>query len=223
MLRYVHFPSLSGILTVAFQKVLSSVKLANKYDYLYDIIKPYLGEGLVSASGPNHKKHRRIIQPHLNLNFCANVLSILQKHINFHLTLLDTKYCQNNNDDEYFDICTDNHKCFVDFVCEVFMGTKINAQKGENKKFIQAAIDMYRLGINKMTKPWLRFNFIYKMTKEYKHDMLALKEFRRFGEKVSKTLLKKHIKFKKFTTLRLYAIRKNEERKGYSTIRRWCP
>lgn len=74
----------------------------------------------------------------------------------------------------------------MDFVCEVLMGTKINAQKGENQVFIQAAIDMYQLGINKMVKPWLRFDFIYRLTKEYKQDMNALKVFREFGEKVNK-------------------------------------
>lgn len=135
----------------------------------------------MSASGPNHKKHRRVIQPLFNLKFCNDIIPILQKHINVLMTKID----QHTNSSEFFNICHYNHKCFVDVVGEIIMGTNFNAQHTkENDGFIQAAIDMYYLTLNKMVKPWLRINLFYKLTKEYKIDVNTTKQMRSFGEKI---------------------------------------
>lgn len=69
------------------------------------------------------------------------------------------------------------------------MGTKINAQIGENEKFAESAIVMFYFFVNKLMKPWLKINFIYKFTKDYRKHTETVKEFRTFGEKVSYKLI----------------------------------
>lgn len=72
---------------------MSSNKFSHKHE-IYDLIKSFFGEGLITASGIIlvqfyfissisllHKEYRRIIQPYFNLEFSVECIEIFEKHV----------------------------------------------------------------------------------------------------------------------------------------------
>ncbi|CAH0559424.1 unnamed protein product [Brassicogethes aeneus] len=156
------------------QRILSSPKFYHKHD-LYRFVKSYLGNGLVSGSGPTYKKHRRIIQPLFNLKYCTNQIEIMQKY-----TDVCMKNLESYVDKGTFDIHLISHKCFVDIIGETILGTKMNIQKNGYTKFCKSAIDMYANGFTRLTRPWLHPDFIYKFTNNYKREKEIIKDIKDF-------------------------------------------
>ncbi|KAF5305193.1 hypothetical protein FQA39_LY09281 [Lamprigera yunnana] len=140
------------------EKILSSTKLVHKHD-VYDLFKIYVGDGLLSNSGEKYKKHKRLIQPFINLKFTINHIENIQKHINIYMCKL-SKYCNGPT----FDIHDLTHDCFADIVGEAILGTQINSQHGKNLDYIHASIEMYAVGYSRLMRPWLHPNIIYNNT-----------------------------------------------------------
>ncbi|XP_060524435.1 uncharacterized protein LOC132700875 [Cylas formicarius] len=137
------------------EKIMSSPKFAHKHD-LYEFIKPYLGEGLVTGSGALYKQHRRIIQPIFDLKFAHECVCIMQKHINICMDKLE----------EFVDKGTFNyghvvHKCMVDIIQEILFGIDAKVQQKGYKPFDQAMIDVYNFGFTRLVKPWLHPDIIF--------------------------------------------------------------
>lgn len=90
---------------------MSSSKFAHKHE-IYDFIKPFLGEGLVSGSGQVYRMHRRIIQPMFSMKFCCDNLDVFQKHADECVE----KLAQYVDGGETFDIQKIMHKCYANTV-----------------------------------------------------------------------------------------------------------
>ncbi|KAK4880676.1 hypothetical protein RN001_008822 [Aquatica leii] len=156
---------LGSILVVYFscpqhlQKILSSSKLAHKHD-VYDLVKIYLGDGLVSNSGEKYKKHRRLIQPLINVKFTSENIKMFQKHIDVYLNKL-SKHCGKKT----FDVHDLTHHCFADIFGESILGIQMNAQEGKNMDYTHATMEMYTVGYARLMRPWLHIDAIYNRTK----------------------------------------------------------
>lgn len=100
-----------------FQKILSSTKFAYKHD-VYDFIKVYVGDGLISGSGPKYKTHRRIIQPMFNMWFVSECARYIQNHVDVCMNQLEEYVGK-----ESFDFGHMVHKCMVD----VFKGMSMQS------------------------------------------------------------------------------------------------
>lgn len=140
------------------EKILSSSKLAYKHE-AYDLVKIYLGDGLVSNSGEKYKKHRRLIQPLINLKFASGNIKNMQKHINIYIEKLKG-FCGKGE----IDVHDFTHRCFADIIGEIMLGTQMGAQIGRNLEFVHASDEMYKVGHARIMRPWLHPEIIYNLT-----------------------------------------------------------
>ncbi|CAG9768804.1 unnamed protein product, partial [Ceutorhynchus assimilis] len=141
------------------EKILSSSKFAQKHD-IYEFIKIYLGEGLISGSGPTHKPHRRIIQPMFNLNFVNESSVFVQKHVDLCMKKLEAFVNKGT-----FDFHEVIHKCMIDMIKEIILGSCERSQINNRlSDFDQAMIDVYNFGFSRMAKPYLQPDIIYNLT-----------------------------------------------------------
>lgn len=101
------------------EKILSSTKFAYKHD-VYDFIKVYVGDGLISGSGPKYKTHRRIIQPMFNMCFVSECTRYIQNHVDVCMNQLE-EYVGKAT----FDFGQMVHKCMVDVFKGMWMQTSI--------------------------------------------------------------------------------------------------
>ncbi|XP_050308845.1 cytochrome P450 4C1-like isoform X2 [Anthonomus grandis grandis] len=139
-------------------KILTSSKFATKHD-IYDFIKIYLGEGLISGSGSLYKQHRRIIQPIFDLNFAKESVTFIQKHV----TLCMSKF-ENHVHNGTFDCHSVIHKCMVDIIKEIVLGSDERSQISGLSEFDQAMLDVYNFGFSRIVKPYLQPNVIFNLT-----------------------------------------------------------
>ncbi|KAF7279202.1 hypothetical protein GWI33_007608 [Rhynchophorus ferrugineus] len=140
------------------EKILSSSKFAHKHD-LYKFLQIFIGNGLISGSGSNHKLHRRIIQPMVNLNFVLVHLDIVHKHINECISSLNDFVGKGT-----FNILEHVHKCFRDIIKELIFGVEAKSQLDGENKFDQVIVEFYDIIFSRLMKVHLQIDFIFNMT-----------------------------------------------------------
>lgn len=90
------------------EKIMTSSKLAYKHE-IYEFIKPLLGTGLISDSGPVYRIHKKLIQPIYNNEFVVNSVPVFQQHLTVLMDVLEKRVQKG-----CFNIEKDIHLCFAD-------------------------------------------------------------------------------------------------------------
>nr|ALD15911.1 cytochrome P450 [Dendroctonus armandi] len=156
------------------EKILSSSKFAHKHD-IYDLLKVFTGEGLITSSGSLHKEHRHLIQPMLTANFSQDSVAVMQKHAERCMDILEAKL-----DQDMFDIEDAIHQCMIDANKELILGSTRSSQLHGYSKYDRALTNMYNLGFTRLVKPYLQPEMIYNLTpyKRRQEDLIhAVKDF----------------------------------------------
>ncbi|KAB0797110.1 hypothetical protein PPYR_08104 [Photinus pyralis] len=161
------------------EKILLSTKLSHKHE-LYDFIKIYIGEGLVSSSGEKHKRYRKIIQRMINTKFILGNMDTFQKHINIFLEKLSSR-CGKCT----FDIHEAIHLCCADIIGETVLGMQMKAQYGQNMDFVHASAEVYTVAYERIMKPWYHPDIIYNFTSGKKKQSRIIS--------ISYNFIKRHI------------------------------
>jgi cytochrome P450 family 4 len=92
------------------EKILASSKFSHKHD-IYEFLKCFLGEGLITSSGPKYKPHKKVLQPIFNLNFSKDCVPVFEKHIKTCVEHLDV--CVGS---DHFNIGHFIHSCTADII-----------------------------------------------------------------------------------------------------------
>jgi cytochrome P450 family 4 len=141
--------------------ILSSNKnLMKSLNYSY--VRPWLGNGLLLSDGAYWKQHRKILTPAFHFEILKQFVGIFQSVGN---VLIDNlrKYEESPSVDLHPLVAL----CTLDTICETAMGTKINAQKGDNNEYVHCVKEMCRIVIDRCLSPIKLFRITYWMTKDY--------------------------------------------------------
>ncbi|KAK9874688.1 hypothetical protein WA026_005507 [Henosepilachna vigintioctopunctata] len=146
------------------EKILFSQKLSHKME-IYDILKRFVGEGLITASGAEYRRHKKIIVPILDLNFINSLYDVF------------LKYSQKCTEDLMFycnkgtlDIEPFIHDCFLRTVSHAFLGKEYDEESKDDHQFKLDVIEIYDKILTRLIRPWLHPDFIYQMTSLAKRE-----------------------------------------------------
>ncbi|XP_050312286.1 cytochrome P450 4V2-like [Anthonomus grandis grandis] len=168
------------------EKILSSSKFVLKYEPVYRFPKVFLGEGLITGSGPDNKKHRRIIQPMVDLGFAKECTNVMQKHIATCMQKLLAHVDQGK-----FDIFHVIHPCMADVIKETILGTKENTQETGSTEFDRAMLDGYDFAFTRMVKVIYYSDFIFNLTPLKKRQDYLRNVIRTRGEEFVENAIKR--------------------------------
>ncbi|KAG5676320.1 hypothetical protein PVAND_006166 [Polypedilum vanderplanki] len=148
------------------QLILGSKRHTNK-SFFYKLLHNFLGDGLITSSGAKWAAHRRYIQPTFHLH-------ILEKFVE---TFADSAQCltakMNNLTDKPVNITNIVNECVLDILNEAVLGVPIYGKKEgmENSPFRQGKVVVQ----DRVARPWLMFNWIYKFTEDATEELLQKK------------------------------------------------
>ncbi|KAI9562774.1 hypothetical protein GHT06_010229 [Daphnia sinensis] len=107
------------------EKILTSQTYIEK-GKSYSILTPWLGEGLLLATGIKWKKNRRLLTPAFHFQILDNFFDVFNKNADILCDqlakALKSECCKE------IDVFPFLKKCTLDIICEAAMGIKINAQ-----------------------------------------------------------------------------------------------
>ncbi|XP_043472140.1 cytochrome P450 4C1-like isoform X1 [Leptopilina heterotoma] len=143
--------------------ILNSPK-ANKKGFSYQFLKPFIGEGLISGSGPIWKSHRKIVAHILTQKVLDEFSSVFDRHSKILMRELKSLA-----DGKEIDILGPIELCTANIVCETIMGRDdIDSLVDSNKEFLHYSAEMYRVVHDRVMKVWLYPDWIFKLTENYK-------------------------------------------------------
>lgn len=141
----------------AVEVLLSSQKYLDK-GLNYDFIHPWLGISLLTSTGSHWQTRRKLLTPAFHFKILEEFISVFNKQSSKLIQKLEKKA-----DGNAFDIYDDLALCSLDVICETAMGRSINAQEDSESQYVQAVRKMTRYVHQRIFRPWLHNDFMYKL------------------------------------------------------------
>ncbi|XP_046641989.1 cytochrome P450 4C1-like isoform X2 [Daphnia pulicaria] len=162
--------------------ILSSQKTIDKGTSYSELI-PWLGQGLLISSGDLWRSRRKLLTPAFHFSILNTFVEVFNEQSRVLCGIIGD-ICQSFADGKSeMDVYPFLAKCSLDVICEVAMGTKINAQT-DDSDYYKAVCRMGQVMITKFQKPWLENQRIFSLSALGKeHDQL-LKTLHGFTEDI---------------------------------------
>ncbi|XP_058818787.1 cytochrome P450 4C1-like [Topomyia yanbarensis] len=133
------------------------IEKSNGYNFLMD----WLGEGLLTSKGERWFQHRRLITPTFHFNILDGFCDVFAEHGTVLVNCLEP-YADTGKPVNVFPFIT---KAALDIICETAMGVKVNAQTAGENEYAKAIYDISELFLQRIIRPWLYPNFMFKLSK----------------------------------------------------------
>ncbi|XP_044740476.1 cytochrome P450 4C1-like [Chrysoperla carnea] len=161
------------------EKLLSSHKTTQKM-YAYDLVKYSFGEGLFLSSGAVYRNSHRLIQPTFHHDVLETYIQLFQKNGDFLVESL-----RENVGKEAFDIFRKVNLCIIKNVVDTLMDTKMTPEITDELYF--SLNRLYNIIHERLFKPWLHPEFIFKLTSIGKEERKSAKYLQDFIRNVIKS------------------------------------
>ncbi|XP_030387659.1 probable cytochrome P450 4aa1 [Scaptodrosophila lebanonensis] len=161
------------------QVILSSKKHTSKV-FFYRLMHNFLGDGLITSSGPKWDSHRKLIQPAFHLN-------LLEKFIGTFVDASQSLYenLDASSDGNEINIAKYVNNCVVDILNEAVLGVPI-----KKKDLINMMDSPFRQGKlimpQRFLQPWLLLDGIYHWTKMATDELTQKKRLNDFTRQMIK-------------------------------------
>ncbi|KAJ1526192.1 hypothetical protein ONE63_009351 [Megalurothrips usitatus] len=156
--------------------LLSSNKHIEKSE-LYDQIRPWIGDGLLTSTGKKWHTRRKLITPTFHFRILDQFVEVFNRNSNILVEkLLSQK--ETINVHHLITLCT------LDIICETAMGTKVNAQGDSTSSYVTAVHNAVISFHQRTMKPWLHYDFLFNATTDGKTFNTALKELHKYTQDV---------------------------------------
>ncbi|XP_068140567.1 cytochrome P450 4e3 [Drosophila tropicalis] len=142
--------------------ILNSQELIQKSS-VYQLLKPWLGFGLLTSHGIKWHKHRKMITP----SFHFNILQDFHQVMNENSTKFIEQLKKAAANDSIFDFQDQAHYLTLDVICDTAMGVSINAMEERDSNIVQAFKDMCYMTNMRAFHPFKRSHTIYSCLPEY--------------------------------------------------------
>ncbi|XP_049837545.1 cytochrome P450 4C1-like isoform X2 [Schistocerca gregaria] len=160
------------------EKIMTSSELITKADS-YSFLHPWLGDGLLTSTGPKWHSHRKMITPAFHFSILDNFVEVFAEKSEVLVNLLKTKA-----DGQSFDMYPYITRCALDIICETAMGTSIDAQHNTESDYVAAVYNIAELTIRRVVSPWLLNDFMFRMSPSGKKFYKQLDVLHGFTRKV---------------------------------------
>ncbi|GJQ82475.1 hypothetical protein Trydic_g14466 [Trypoxylus dichotomus] len=148
-------------------------------DTFYDIIKEWVGDGLVTSAPSKWKKTRKALNPAFNVQILERHVKFFDKHVNVLI-----KRLKNEIDRDGFDLLPYINLCTLDIISETVMGVALNSQQGEHTQYIEDVDEIAKIVIRRLFSIVKRFPLTYRLTKDYKRDQEVIRRSRELPQKI---------------------------------------
>ncbi|PIC47351.1 hypothetical protein B9Z55_006736 [Caenorhabditis nigoni] len=218
------YPMVIILTPEASKKVLESNVLINKSSE-YDIFLPWLGTGLLLASGDKWRGRRKMMTPSFHFNVLIDFQAVFDNQGKILLEQLEDE--MRNAKDNTFDAFPYIKRCALDIICETAMGTTVSAQTNHTHPYVMAVNEMNSLAFKYQRMPWLWIKPIRHLTGYEADFQRNLDIVTSFTKKVIEGKLREHEesggfsedKNKKKAFLDMLIDKKDEGGLGYEDIR----
>jgi len=162
------------------REVFSSSKHSTK-GFFYVPLRPWLGLGLLTASGEKWKIMRRLTTPAFHFEVLHRFLDVMNEQSEVMIQRLG----EHAGKDEIFDVFDYVTACALDIVCETAMGKKVNAQAVVgHTEYVEAVYNMSKLIVARVENPLFISDFIYNLSGSGRRAAKNLKVLHDFTNKV---------------------------------------
>lgn len=158
------------------QEVLKSYNVINK-DWLYSILHPWLGTGLLTSSDNKWRGRRKLLTPAFHFRILEDFQDIFYEQSN----VLVEKLKQEKKDEEV-EISELITLCTLDIVGDSAMGVQLNAQIRSDNLYVKAVKDITFSIVQWFAKPWYWFPpilYFSAMGKKRRKDIELVHKFAR--------------------------------------------
>ncbi|KAL5234003.1 hypothetical protein ACI65C_001413 [Semiaphis heraclei] len=150
----------------------------------YDMLKPWLNEGLLLSSGQKWQSRRKL----LTNTFHFKTLDMYNPSINKHSRILVDKLLDASaNEHKEISITEYVTLCSLDIICETIMGTEMNAQKGKSAEYVHSIKSACKSVIERIFKFWLWNDLVFKMSKTGQSFFKSIKVLHEYTDNVIKS------------------------------------
>ncbi|XP_046836136.1 uncharacterized protein LOC124431839 [Vespa crabro] len=151
----------------------------------YDSLQPWLGHGLLTATGSKWFHDRKLITPSFHFSMLDNFIIVMLEKSEILIDRIEKEMEKNfgKNGVNIYPLIAD---FTLDVICETTMGVNIHAQDNTFTGYS----DYIHKGTNSMfyryIRPWLKLDSIFALTAEGKQFYSSIKEIHRFNREVIK-------------------------------------
>ncbi|XP_039441587.1 cytochrome P450 4c3-like [Culex pipiens pallens] len=142
---------------------------------IYDFMKPWINEGLLTAVGKKWAQRRKIITPAFHFKILEEFLGTFNQQAEVLVDKLREQVGQGDfNIYKYITLCT------LDVISETAMGVKINAQDNPDSSYVKAVKEMADLILRRLFSALREFRWLFpflKMAKQQKRLLNVLHSF----------------------------------------------
>ncbi|CAG7786278.1 unnamed protein product, partial [Allacma fusca] len=146
----------------------------------YDMLKPWLGTGLLTSEGDKWFHRRKLLTPAFHFKILEDFIDVFNEQTNVLVHILRDEF----GDGKPFNIFPFITRCTLDIICESAMGKTINAQRERDTDYVKAVYRITDLIQHRMVRPWLQPKLLWKLSPSGREEAKLLKILHAFTEQV---------------------------------------
>ncbi|XP_075986347.1 putative cytochrome P450 4d21 [Anticarsia gemmatalis] len=127
--------------------------------YAYDFGKPWMGDGLVLASGPTWKRHRKLLNPAFSLQVLHGFMGVFNEQARRQIKHFDAEVGRGK-----FDHLATLKHIALETVCLTAFGITADEDKDFNKLYMHSVDQILNIIALRFQNVWLQNEFIYSFT-----------------------------------------------------------
>ena len=101
---------------------------------VYNFLHPWLGTGLLTASGDKWKQRRRLITPSFHFNILQDFLDVMNEQSQIMIGNIKNQLAEKQK----IDVGKAVTMCALDTICETAMGQAVNAQNEDDSAYVKS-------------------------------------------------------------------------------------
>ncbi|XP_046382306.1 uncharacterized protein LOC124153250 [Ischnura elegans] len=173
------------------EAILRSSKHIEK-GWVYDLLRPWLGNGLLTSKGEKWFSHRKFLTPAFHFKILEEFVPMFVDRS----AELARKLAAKAESGEPFDVVPVISQCTLEVICESAMGIKLDREKKEQRDYIAA---IYRFGevlYERAITPWYAVDWVFGLTPLGREHKRILQVLHSFSENVIKSKKMEYIRNK---------------------------
>uniref|UniRef100_A0A7E4W561 Cytochrome P450 4V2 n=1 Tax=Panagrellus redivivus TaxID=6233 RepID=A0A7E4W561_PANRE len=165
----------------ALEPIFSNSAHLNK-TVLYQMLVPWLGQGLLTSSAEKWRPRRKLLTPTFHYDILKNFVDVFndQAQVLVHKLKAITANCR----DEPIEISKHVTLCALDIICETSMGRSVNAQQDPDSEYLRAVKRIIEIIQRRQMNPIFWIDCLFNLFGDGKEHKWALDVLHSFTKKV---------------------------------------